>query len=56
MFEKHKTKDVIDLDTNLLFNFNSKFKWMKPLVKEFFRIVQGLTKTKLGKAAFYISM
>lgn len=27
---------------------------MKPLVREFFRTLQGLTKTEMGKAASYI--
>lgn len=44
MFKKHKNVDHIDLGSNLLFDFNSNFKQMKPLVREFFRNMQGLTK------------
>src|ERR1700738_5183935 len=36
------------------FNQTARFKQMKPLVREFFRALQGLSETEMGKAAFHI--
>lgn len=54
VFEKHETGDLVDPDTNFPFNCASNFKQMKPLVREFFRTLQGLTETEMGKAASHI--
>ena len=54
VFEKHETGDLIDPETHLLFNHSSNFKQMKPLVREFFRTLQGLTETEMGKAASHM--
>jgi hypothetical protein len=53
VFDKHQTGDLIDPDTGCLFNQVQRFK-MKPLVREFFRTLQGLSETGMGKAAQYI--
>ena len=53
VFDKHQTGDLIDPDTGCLFNEVQRFK-MKPLVREFFRTLQGLSETEMGKAAQYI--
>ena len=54
VFEKHEMGDLIDPDTNMLFNQTARFKQMKPLVREFFRALQGLLETEMGKAASHI--
>ena len=36
VFEKHETGELIDPDTGVIFNLCSRFKQMKPLVREFF--------------------
>lgn len=53
VFEKHETGDLIDSDTCMVFNATARFKQMKPLVREFYRTLQGLTETKMGKTAFH---
>lgn len=54
VFERHEKGDLMDPDTNLYFSGTSHFKQMKPLVREFFRTLQGLTETEMGKAARHI--
>lgn len=54
VFEKHETGDLIDPDTGLTFNSASNFKQMKPLVREFFRTLQGLNETEMERAAKYM--
>ena len=54
VFERHETGDLIDPDTGVFFNRDSRFKQMKPLVREFFRSLQGLTETEMEKAATHI--
>ena len=54
VFEKHETRDLIDLNTSMLFNRTTRFKQMKPLVREFFRTLQGLSETEMGKVATHI--
>ena len=54
VFEKHETGALIDPNTGSLYNQTSRFKQMKPLVREFFRALQGLSETEMGKAAFHI--
>ena len=54
MFEKHERGDLIDPDTGMLFNAAACFKQMKPLVREFFRTLQRLSKTEMGMAASHI--
>ena len=54
VFKKHKTGNLIDTNTNMFFNVNSTFKQIKPLVGEFFKIVQGLTKIEMGKTVSHI--
>ena len=49
VFEKYETGDLIDPDTGMLFNQTACFKQMKPLVREFFRALQGLSETEMGK-------
>ena len=53
-FRQHKTGDLIDPDTGSLYNQAPRFKQMKPLVREFFRTLQGLSETEIGKAAQHI--
>lgn len=48
VFQKHKMGDLIDLNIGMLFNLGSHFKQMKRLVREFFRIFQGLTEAEMG--------
>ena len=54
VFEKHETGDLVDPDTGLRFNATSRFKQLKPLMREFFRTLQGLSETDMGKAATHI--
>jgi len=54
VFEKHDHGDLIDPDTCEPFNHSARFKQMKPLVREFFRTLQGLTETEMEKAASHI--
>ena len=54
VFEKHETGELIDPDTGIFFNRTSRFKQMKPLVREFFRTLQGLSETEMEKAASHI--
>ena len=54
VFEKHETGDLIDPDTGLVFNSSSRFKQLKPLMREFFRTLQGLSETDIGKTATHI--
>src|ERR1700738_1783494 len=54
VFEKHETGDLIDPDTGMPFNQTVRFKQMKPLVRKFFRSLQGLSETEMEKAAFHI--
>ena len=54
VFEKHESGGLMDPDTLLLFNKNTRFKQMRPLVREFFRTLQGLTEAKMEKAADHI--
>ena len=54
MFEKHETGELMDPDTRMFFNATSRFKQMKPFVREFFRTLQGLSETEMGKAAAHI--
>ena len=54
VFEKHETGDLIDPDTCMLFNSATRFKAMKPLMREFFRSLQGLSEAEMGKAATHI--
>ena len=51
MFEKHEVGDLINPDIVLFFTATTCFKQMKPLVKEFFRILQGLSKMEMEKGA-----
>ena len=54
VFEKHEIGELIDPDTGVLFNLCSHFKQMKPLVRGFFRALQGLSETEMEKAASHI--
>lgn len=54
VFEKHESGGLMDPDTLLLFNKNTRFKQMRPLVREFFRTLQGLTEAEMEKAADHI--
>ena len=54
VFENHETGDLIDPNTKILYNQTARFKQMKPLVREFFRALQGLSETEMGKTAFHI--
>jgi hypothetical protein len=54
VFEKHETGELIDPDTGIFFNQTTRFKQMKPLVREFFRTLQGLSETEMEKAAAHI--
>ena len=54
VFDKHETGDLIDPDTGCLYSQTSRFTQMKPLVREFFRALQGLSETEMGKAASHI--
>ena len=44
----------IDPDSNILYNQTARYKQKKPLVREFFRALQGLSETEMGKAASHI--
>ena len=50
VFEKFEAEDLIDPDTNKYYSENPRFKQLKPLVREFFRVLQGLTESEMGKA------
>ena len=54
VFEKHERGEIIDPDTLEYFCANEKFKAMRPLVREFFRHLQGLSETEMLKAATHI--
>ncbi len=54
VFERHERGDIIDPDTGVFFSENEKFRAMRPLVREFFRHLQGLSETELLKAATHI--
>ena len=54
VFEKHETGDLIDPDTGLRFSATARFKQLKPLMREFFRTLQGLSEREMGKAATHI--
>ena len=54
VFEKHEAGDLVDPETGTSFNKSSNFKQMKPLVREFFRTLQGLNETEMERAAVYI--
>ena len=54
VFKKHENGDLIDPDTALKFNANKNFKCMKPLVRDFFRTLQGLMESEMEKAASHI--
>ena len=54
VFQKHETGELMDPDTSNLFRKNARFKQMKPLVREFFRTLQGLTEREMEKAAEHI--
>lgn len=54
VFERHESGDIIDPDTGLPFNKAKNFKSMRPLVREFFRHLQGLTENEMAKAATHI--
>ena len=55
VFERHETGELLDPDTGELFNMVPKFKSMKkPLLREFFRALQGLSEIEMGKAATYM--
>src|SRR6202048_2171168 len=54
VFEKHEMGELIDPDTDIFFNRTSCFKQMKPLVREFFRTLQGLSETEMEKVALHI--
>ena len=41
VFERHETGELLDPNTGVLFNMAPKFKSMKPLLREFFRSLQG---------------
>ncbi len=54
VFEKHEHGDLIDPDTCLPFNCNPRFKAMRPMVREFFRCLQGLSEAEIEKAASHM--
>jgi hypothetical protein len=54
VFEKHEKGDLMDPDTRELFSASPRYKPLKPLVREFFRSLQGLSETDMGKAASHI--
>lgn len=54
VFERHETGDLIDPDTGKFFREANGFTFMKPLVREFFRALQGLSEYDIGRAAFHI--
>lgn len=54
VFERHEKGELIDPDTGVFFNASAKFRHMKPLVREFFRSIQGLSETEMEKAASHI--
>ena len=53
-FEAFEAGHLIDPDTNKPYNDHPRFKQMKPLVREFFRVLQGLTESEMVKAADYM--
>jgi hypothetical protein len=54
VFEKHEKGDLMDPDTRELFSASLRYKPLKPLVREFFRSLQGLSESDIGKAASHI--
>jgi len=54
VFEAHEGGDLIDPDTGELFSSSPRYKPLKPLMREFFRTLQGLTETEMEKAATHI--
>ena len=54
IFERHEKGELIDLDTSEYYCKNPKFTRLKPLVREFFRALQGLSESEMEKAATHI--
>ena len=54
VFEKHETGELIDPDTGVFYNLVPRFRQLRPLVREFFRTLQGLTESETEKAAVHI--
>jgi hypothetical protein len=54
VFERHESGDLIDPDTLEKYNKVPKFKPLKPLLREFFRSLQGLTESEIEKAATHM--
>lgn len=54
VFERHERGELIDPDTGDFYCKNPKFTRLKPLVREFFRVLQGLSESEMEKAATHI--
>ena len=54
VFKAHEEGELIDPDTGELFNKSPCYKPLKPLMRGFFKTLQGLTETEMGKAATHI--
>lgn len=54
VFEAHEEGELIDPDTGHFYRENPRYKPLKPLMREFFRQLQGLTETEMGKVADHI--
>ena len=54
VFEAHKSGDLIDPDTGELYILAFCFLSLKPVMRQFFKTLQGLTKIEMGKAATHM--
>jgi hypothetical protein len=54
VFEKHERGDLFNPNIGVLFSASARFKQIKPLVRELFRTLQGLSETKMRKTASHI--
>jgi hypothetical protein len=54
IFEHHKKGGLVNPDTGKPHNEGARYTAMKPLVREFFRSLQGLSENDIEKAATHI--